>query len=329
MYVLKSLVWFLATAVLASAAHGHGLSFLINAVNNKFTVTGGISDPNGFAPMVFADGSAAAQLQHVSEAGGNVARTDQPGFIIEGLAPHSAISVDFIPRPVLGTNPVQQRLLWHWSAATQSVSTVPNDLSLTVAGSTTFDQTVLSQPGSQPFPLFAVHLPPEEMGVHLHYLNYILDDSPAAPSGAYGFFARFIGPPYIESDPFLVVLNNGLDENSLRTAALAINAAASDRVTLVGDYNGNGAVDAADYVVWRDTLGSKSERAADGNNDKMIDSADYAIWRTNFGRTSTGSGSLVAVAAIPEPASWGLVFAVILSAFTARHRPFRRRTEFN
>jgi hypothetical protein len=163
----------------------------------------------------------------------------------------------------------------------------------------------------------------------MHYLNYILDDSPAAPSGAYGFFARFIGPPYIESDPFLVVLNNGLDENSLRSAALAINAAASDRVTLVGDYNGNGAVDAADYVVWRDTLGSQAERAADGNNDQMIDSADYAIWRTNFGRTSTGSGSLAAGAAIPEPASWVLVFAAILSAFTASHPPFRRRAEFN
>ena len=27
----------------------------------------------------------------------------------------------------------------------------------------------------------------------MHYLNYILDDSPAAATGAYGFFARFIG----------------------------------------------------------------------------------------------------------------------------------------
>ena len=87
------------------------------------------------------------------------------------------------------------------------------------------------------------------------------------------------------------MLNNGLDENSLRTAALAINAAASDRVELTGDYNNNGAVDAADYVVWRNTLGSTTEPAADGNHDNKIDAADYAIWRSNFGRASTGSGS--------------------------------------
>jgi hypothetical protein len=328
MYVLKSLISFSATVVLASAVHGHGMSFLINAVNNKFTVAGGISDPNGFAPMVFADGSAGAQLQHVSEPGGNVARTDQPGFLIEGLDPHSAVSVDFIARPVQGTNPAQKRLLWHWSAATQKVGSIPNDLTLTVAAP--FEQAVLGQPGSPvPFPLFAVHLPPEEIGVHMHYLNYILDDSPAAPTGAYGFFARFIGPPYNDSEPFLVVLNNGLDENALRTAALAINAAASDRVELAGDYNNNGAVDAADYIVWRNTLGSPTEPAADGNHDNVVDLADYGIWRNNFGRSSAGSGSLVGVSPIPEPASLLLVFAAISSAFTARKRPFHSRTEFN
>ena len=152
MNTLRLLIGLLAIVVPAATAHGHGTSFLINALNNKLTVAGGIADPNGFAPQVFADGDPKAQLEHVNQPGlGNVARTDQPGFIIEGLTPHSAVSLEYIPRPVQGTNPVQQRLLWHWSEATQMVSTVPNDLMLTVAAP--FEQSVFGQAGSPvPFP---------------------------------------------------------------------------------------------------------------------------------------------------------------------------------
>ena len=38
-------------------------------------------------------------------------------------------------------------------------------------------------------------------------------------------------------------------------------------VGLAGDYNGNGTVDAADYVVWRDNLGAADESALNGNGD--------------------------------------------------------------
>ena len=41
---------------------------------------------------------------------------------------------------------------------------------------------------------------------------------------------------------------------------------------LPGDFDGDGDVDAADYVVWR-------KRGADGS------AADYDTWRENFGRT--------------------------------------------
>jgi hypothetical protein len=51
-----------------------------------------------------------------------------------------------------------------------------------------------------------------------------------------------------------------------------------------GDYNGDGKVDAADYVVWRKT---------DGSPD------NYILWRANFGNPP-GSGSL-AEGAVPEP----------------------------
>jgi hypothetical protein len=58
---------------------------------------------------------------------------------------------------------------------------------------------------------------------------------------------------------------------------------------LTGDYNGNGTVDAADYVVWRKTLGSDTDLRANGDNTGssagVIDQADNAVWRANFGRT--------------------------------------------
>jgi hypothetical protein len=63
--------------------------------------------------------------------------------------------------------------------------------------------------------------------------------------------------------------------------------------SLAGDFNGDGKVDAADYVVWRKTDGSQ-----DG----------YNAWRTNFGRTSGSAAGQVA-AAVPEPG------ALLLAAF--------------
>jgi hypothetical protein len=73
---------------------------------------------------------------------------------------------------------------------------------------------------------------------------------------------------------------------------------------LEGDYNHDGAVNAADYVVWRKTLNTP---------------ATYNTWRTNFGRTA-GSGSLVSGAAIPEPASCVLMFLAACTMVMRRGR---------
>ena len=75
---------------------------------------------------------------------------------------------------------------------------------------------------------------------------------------------------------------------------------------LPGDYNKNGVVDAADYVVWRHTLGQvvSALSGADGNGNGMIDAGDYNFWRANFGQVAAGSGSGgSANASVPEPAT--------------------------
>jgi hypothetical protein len=74
--------------------------------------------------------------------------------------------------------------------------------------------------------------------------------------------------------------------------------------TLAGDYNGNGTIDAADYVVWREVFGQAGAGlAADGNVDGLVDQADYNLWRAHFGQTAGSSATNISksVARAPEP----------------------------
>jgi glucose/arabinose dehydrogenase len=75
-----------------------------------------------------------------------------------------------------------------------------------------------------------------------------------------------------------------------------------NRPQLIGDYNRNTAVDAADYVVWRKLLGAGVPvfSGADGDGDGAIRPNDYGLWHTNFGSTipEAGGAPRVAVEAI-------------------------------
>jgi hypothetical protein len=74
---------------------------------------------------------------------------------------------------------------------------------------------------------------------------------------------------------------------------------------LLGDYNLNHVVDAADYTVWRNSLGVSgliNFAGADGSGNGTVGPEDYAIWRNNYGMTSPGAGS-GGLAAIAEPAN--------------------------
>lgn len=89
-------------------------------------------------------------------------------------------------------------------------------------------------------------------------------------------------------------------------------------VGLAGDYNNDGAVDAADYTVWRNSLGSSGNLAADGNGNSLIDSGDYLVWRNNYGASSAQSVDINLTTA-PEPT--GLAICVALgSVLLASHR---------
>ncbi|MEM9185130.1 MAG: hypothetical protein AAGB00_01385 [Planctomycetota bacterium] len=98
---------------------------------------------------------------------------------------------------------------------------------------------------------------------------------------------------------------------------------------LVGDYNSDGIVNAADYTIWRDTLGSDTDLRANGDDtgDSMgvIDAADYIAWRNNFGEMSgQGVGQVVLA---PEPASATALVCLIVTVIPPRRRAISQRNQ--
>ncbi|QDU57306.1 hypothetical protein [Aeoliella mucimassa] len=118
------------------------------------------------------------------------------------------------------------------------------------------------------------------------------------------------------ADSWIHLLGQTIDESDLTSRYTgqflsdALIAFGFESSTLLGDYNGDGEVDLADYTVWRDSLGTTgSQLAADGYADGVVDLKDYQLWKTMFGSTSLSPES---VTAVPEPAS--MVWLVALFA---------------
>jgi hypothetical protein len=78
----------------------------------------------------------------------------------------------------------------------------------------------------------------------------------------------------------------------------------------LGDYSQNYAVDVADYVLWRDNLGSDTSLPNDDTTGVALD--DYQRWSANFGQ-SAGSGGRSSSSEVPEPAIFMLMASVAAS----------------
>jgi parallel beta-helix repeat protein len=110
-----------------------------------------------------------------------------------------------------------------------------------------------------------------------------------------------------------------------RPAGGAFDIGAYELGALAGDYNRDGIVNAADYVLWRDTLGSAVTRyaGADGDGSGVIDQADYGRWRRGFGAISGGASIALGTATVPEPLSLAEL-CVLITLSSARRRTSRR-----
>jgi hypothetical protein len=124
------------------------------------------------------------------------------------------------------------------------------------------------------------------------------DDLKAHPAD-YGFVSDFgpiIGRHVANPDQYITWDNYGHPTTALHRV---IAEAATFIPVTPGDYNRDGTVDTADYVVWRKGLGTTYTQA------------DYDVWRANFGQTVGSGGALPSVdplPAVPEPSTALVVF---------------------
>jgi hypothetical protein len=85
-----------------------------------------------------------------------------------------------------------------------------------------------------------------------------------------------------------------------------------------GDYNQNGTVDAADYIVWRKNEGT-SKPLPNDPIDGTIGPAQFDQWRANFGATAGSGAGVSANASVPEPET------LAMPMFAAAARCLRRK----
>ncbi|MEO7402483.1 MAG: hypothetical protein ABIU95_02300, partial [Burkholderiales bacterium] len=92
----------------------------------------------------------------------------------------------------------------------------------------------------------------------------------------------------------------------------------------VGDYNNDQVIDNLDCATWRAAFGASAVPAgqgADGNHNGVVDAADYVVWRNSV---TAASGALLAEASnVPEPACLSTWFTAMMGILLTRR--FRSR----
>jgi cytochrome c peroxidase len=147
----------------------------------------------------------------------------------------------------------------------------------------------------------------------VEFYNSGVQDNPSLDQGLRNPLQLGLTPQQVQQ--LVAYLNTFTDQTFLTSSLFS-----DPFMTLAGDFTGDGVVDAADYVVWRNSVGDTTSLIADGNGDHVVNDLDYAIWRQNVGRTweslTPGSGS----GAVPEPAAVALLSAALGWNFGRRKR---------
>jgi hypothetical protein len=143
-----------------------------------------------------------------------------------------------------------------------------------------------------------------------------------------GTFSPGVSPLFFPGSTGNIFTSVPITNNATGNEALASSVTTIVRTNAVAasaDYNHNGIVDAADYVLWRKTLGMAAVppgSGADGNVDGTVNAGDYTLWRAHFGNPmGAGSGANLSTSAVPEPSACVLLaIGALLSIAPRRAR---------
>jgi hypothetical protein len=127
--------------------------------------------------------------------------------------------------------------------------------------------------------------------------------TPDYPNGTYAYFATVDTSgnnayPYVIGPSFY-----GVVDTSDYTGSVAIPGTAVKYSP--GDFNGNGVVDTADYLIWRKESGKQT---------------DYNTWRSHFGLTSASGAGSIATTVVPEPTTLVLLTLAAAGWYLRRGR---------
>jgi hypothetical protein len=137
-------------------------------------------------------------------------------------------------------------------------------------------------------------------------LNDVLADQGLGDAFAGLTFNLINEGPFIAGDG-LAIAGNIIHANNVREGWVIY----LDPIAILpGDFNHDGTVDAADYIVWRKGFATGTYMQT-----------DYDLWRANFGATADGAAAAAnspITPAIPEPmsATLGLLALAFYSLFT-------------
>jgi hypothetical protein len=153
----------------------------------------------------------------------------------------------------------------------------------------------------------------------------LLPGSPAIDSGNPGAEAGVGNVPQYDQrgEPFTRVHAGRIDIGAFELQPIP--------PAMWGDFNGDGAVDAADYVVWRKSMGRSvsTYAGADGSGNGAVDHEDYGVWTANLGRalpTPTSGPSLSGVSRLAEqrPSEPTTVMSAIAISIANHHSSHQR-----
>lgn len=144
-------------------------------------------------------------------------------------------------------------------------------------------------------------------------------------NGGFTVFGRVLGtgmtvvdaiaaiPRYNAGSPFDSLPLRNYTGGTIMDANLANVTRIIERNLAPGDYNFDGVVNNADYLVWKNSFGSTTAAEADGNGDGVVNVADYTVWRDSM---AGAAQSLT----IPEPTAAALAVLAALGCGSRRRR---------